>query len=375
MDSVILENVGGLHSHSLAHILNVDNTDDAEELNIIKHSPYFDQENFIKISRGKNENFTVLSLNIQSINAKFDQLKILLHLIQENNCHISAICLQETWLRDDTNNALISLENYNFISQGKKCSSHGGLAIYLHEKYNFKTVPSPIISDILEGHFIEISEVDTNRPTHILLGNIYRPPRDVLLNYKSFTEELALTFQTFKDRNYDIIIGGDMNIDLLKIKEKDSVNEYFDMIVSSGFFPRITLPTRISNSSATLIDNFLCKITKHSSNSVAGILLTSLSDHFPYFISLAYSKSGKHTDKYIEVKQTSHVSINNFKSEIANSDIYSKMNKDIDSDPNINYDIIHNILKSATKQHLAPKIVKFNKRRHKRYCKINFLSR
>ena len=193
MDSVILENVGGLHSHSLAH---VDNTDDAEELNIIKHSPYFDQENFITILKEKNENFTVLSLNIQSINAKFDQLKILLHLIQENNCHISAISLQETWLRDDSNNALISIENYNFISQGKKCFSHGGLAIYLHEKYNFKTVLSPIISEILEGQFIEISEVDTNRPTHILLGNIYRPPRDVLLNYKSFTEEQALTFQT-----------------------------------------------------------------------------------------------------------------------------------------------------------------------------------
>ena len=43
-------------------------------------------------------------------------------------------------------------------------------------------------------------------------------------------------FMSFKDRNYDIIIGGDMNIDLLKIKEKDFVNEYFDMIVSSGFF-------------------------------------------------------------------------------------------------------------------------------------------
>ena len=66
------------------------------------------------------------------------------------------------------------------------------------------------------------------------------------------------------------------------------------------------------------------------------------------------------------MKQTSHVSINNFKNEIANSDVYSKMNKNIDSDPNINYDIIHNILKSATKQHLALEIVKCNKRRHKK---------
>ena len=80
------------------------------------------------------------------------------------------------------------------------------------------------------------------------------------------------------------------------------------------------------------------------------------------------------------MKQTSHVSINNFKNERADSDIYSIIIKDIDSDPNINYDITHNTLKSANKQHLAPKIVNFKKRRHKKitmdnsmYCKINFL--
>ena len=63
-----------------------------------------------------------------------------------------------------------------------------------------------------------------------------------------------------------------MNIDLLKIKEKDFGNDFFDMLVASGFFPRITLPTRISNSSATLIDNFMCKLTNKSENSIAGIL-------------------------------------------------------------------------------------------------------
>ena len=203
-------------------------------------------------------------------------------MLQENSCHISAICLQETWLREDTNIDLLSLENYNVISEGKRCSAHGGLAIYLHENFNFKTVPSPIISEIFEGQFIQISEEDT--ATDILLGNIYRPPRDLLSNYKSFTQELALTLNTFLNGNYEIIRGGDTNIDLLKIKKKDFVNDFFDMFVASGFFPRITLPTRISNSSATLIDNFMCKLTNKSENSIAGILLTclsALSDHFP----------------------------------------------------------------------------------------------
>ena len=161
-------------------------------------------------------------------------------MLQENSCHISVICLQETWLREDSNIDLLSLENV--ISQGKRCSAHGGLAIYLYENFNFKTVPSPIISEIFEGQFIQISEADT--ATDILLGNIYRPPRNLLSNYKSFTQELALTFNTFLNGNYEIIIGGDTNIDLLKIKEKDFVHDFFDMLVASGFFPRITLPTR-----------------------------------------------------------------------------------------------------------------------------------
>ena len=217
-------------------------------------------------------------------------------------------------------------------------------------------MPSPIISEIFEGQFIQISEADT--ATDILLGNIYRPPRDLLSNYKSFIQELALTLNTFLNGNFEIIVRGDMNIDLLQIKEKDFVNDFFYMLVSSGFFPRITLPTRISNSSATLLDNFICKLTNKSENSIAGILSSPLSDHFPYFISLAHSRSAKRTDKYI-VKQTPPVFLNNY-------NIYSQINKDINADPDINYNIVHNILKTATEEHLAPKIVKFKKHRHKK---------
>ena len=64
---------------------------------------------------------------------------------------------------------------------------------------------------IFEGQFIQISEADT--ATDILLGNIYRPPGNLLSNYKSFTQEIPLTLNTFLNRNYEIIIGGDMNID------------------------------------------------------------------------------------------------------------------------------------------------------------------
>ena len=37
----------------------------------------------------------------------------------------SAICLQESWLTDDSDLSQYQLPNYNIIHQGKKCSGHG----------------------------------------------------------------------------------------------------------------------------------------------------------------------------------------------------------------------------------------------------------
>ena len=58
-------------------------------------------------------------------------------------------------------------------------------------------------------------------------------------------------------------------------------NDYVDNIFSQGFLPLITKPTRVTSSSATLIDhiysNDIC------SNSTSGIVLTDVADHFGIF--------------------------------------------------------------------------------------------
>ena len=43
----------------------------------------------------------VLSINIQCINAKYNELVALLNDICSNNNNLSAICIQETWLGDN----------------------------------------------------------------------------------------------------------------------------------------------------------------------------------------------------------------------------------------------------------------------------------
>ena len=58
------------------------------------------------------------------------------------------------------------------------------------------------------------------------MGNIYRPPRDLNVNYKQFIDEFSLLLSTFDQNNSKVIIAGDFNINLLKIKQKEIFSEF-----------------------------------------------------------------------------------------------------------------------------------------------------
>ena len=95
LDESILKNLGGLDSNSLLNMLNTtDEEDDIPQL--MKHSPYVDLDSVADNMNKTTDNFTVLNLNIQSLNAKFNELAIFLESLSRLSCEISVICLQET---------------------------------------------------------------------------------------------------------------------------------------------------------------------------------------------------------------------------------------------------------------------------------------
>ena len=94
------------------------NPADHDIRDIITHSPYTDEEKLTADLTIKQNDFTILSLNCQSLSAKIDGLKILVKYV-ENSCKIGAICLQETWLSNDSDTSLLTIEGYNLISVGK----------------------------------------------------------------------------------------------------------------------------------------------------------------------------------------------------------------------------------------------------------------
>ena len=85
---------------------------------------------------------------------------------------------------------------------------------------------------------------------------------------------------------------GDYNIDLLKFQQHDKTSEFLNTIFSHTFYPLITKPTRISDHSATLIDNIFCNDI--SKENICGLLNTDISDHMPFFSFLQSCSNEKH---------------------------------------------------------------------------------
>ena len=105
---------------------------------------------------GQND-FVIATLNKQSINVKFDNLYTIMNNLSASGQYFGAISLQETWLTSDADMTLTEIPGYRLIHQGSRCTRHGGLIIYLHEKCCYEVRNLYSNSDIWEGLFIDVT--------------------------------------------------------------------------------------------------------------------------------------------------------------------------------------------------------------------------
>ena len=90
---------------------------------------------------------------------------------------------------------------------------------------------------------------------HCLVSSMYRPPNG---NAQSFLGCYnSILCQMKKENTKIIIIGLDHNLDLLKSTQHTLTNEFVQSNLDFGLIPTITGPTRITQSTTTLIDNII----------------------------------------------------------------------------------------------------------------------
>ena len=137
-----------------------------------------------------------------------------------------------------------------------------------------------------------------------------------------------------------MVIAGDTNSNQFNVNENKNIAEFFYAIISQRFYPKITLPTRFYDQSASLINNFFCKLTPTNYKTSSGILMNRISDHLPYFICLEHSTKKQTVAQLTEIKNTNIMSMNKFRTGIEASNIWEKLDEDNFTDPNENYHIL-----------------------------------
>ena len=347
---------------SLIHLLDNNDSEKNSEAHVIKHSPYFGEADFSKLLIRKS-GLCILSVNIQCINTKFDEFQSFINRMNLTN-PISVICLQECWLRDVDNVTMFNLDDYELFSQPNQCCAHGGLIIYVHKQFSCNVLTN--VKTNSSGWEYMCVQLSHNKPRSkkYILCNIYRRPNEIVEDINTFAMELSSFLVKVKNLNRPVYVCGDYNIDLLKVKINKHYCRYFDEIISNGFFPKITLPTRIADHSSTLIDNIFTNNIDETGKS--GILLNNISDHqiiFTYIENMSYIME---VPKYIEIERNDPRSMQNFVRELEELNIYDQLETPLNTNPQENYATFLNMVNIAKNKHLPKKVVRFNKKKHKK---------
>ena len=195
-------------------------------------------------SKTELNKYSAVSLNIRSLNRNIDQLKSIMSKIQPDFVLLSEIF--------NPHEGFVASKNYHKIEMNTRVNRKGGgVGIFVNSKYKYE--PLTKLNKLrLKG--IEIIAVKVSLDeSELTLISIYRPPE---LNIKNTMGDLDLILSKIDDEK--VLIGGDMNIDVLVknyFREK-----YLEILLQNNLEQKVQTPTRITASSCTLIDHVLSNL-------------------------------------------------------------------------------------------------------------------
>ena len=242
----------------------------------------------------------IANLNVCHILNKVDEIKILLS--EKRSVDILGIC--ETFLNSDVTDELITVDGFNFERKDREGKSGGGILVYLSQSLNYKRRTD--LEGEIETIWLEIS-LPNSKP--ILYCSAYRPPSAPVAWVDLFTKQI----EHASCSGYEIIISGDMNINLMQ----DPPKYWSDALEMFNFTQVVSCPTRVTDNSGTLIDHIY---TNRSENiAEVNVPTIAMSDHFPVCVTRStknnLNKNTHITIEYRDYKQFDDIA---YLSELAN---------------------------------------------------------
>ena len=241
---------------------------------LVSDCNYIDLCDFESSVNHRANSLVVSHFNIHSLPDKYDDLVELLQMLNEKKLLPDICLLCETFL-SGKNCTKFHIDGYDLISEYRTNKRRGGVSIMV--RTNLKYIERPDLKIFDEGKFeyVFIEIVQKGRK-NLVAREIYRVPGtseiEFLENYDSIVKKI-------KAEHKHVIIGTDQNLDFLKINSHTNTMKFFEMNLANNVIPTIYKPTRITHSSATLIDNIYVDGELYK-NIKSFIVRNNISDHY-----------------------------------------------------------------------------------------------
>ena len=197
--------------------------------------------------------------NVRSILPKISELRNFACKYQP-----AVIAISETWLDKSVTNGEVCIDGYVFHRKDRKRTG-GGVGLFINCKYAHTCLDDQVQQD-LESLWVNIFLPKT-KP--IQVGVCYRPP-----NQTNFTDLLENQLSLLR-ADCETYIFGDFNIDF---KPSHPLYKSYKQVLSIFDLSQvINKPTRITESSKTIIDHIVTNRKEHLAQ--YGVIPMGLSDH------------------------------------------------------------------------------------------------
>jgi Reverse transcriptase (RNA-dependent DNA polymerase) len=243
----------------------------------------------------------ILSINIQSLNAKYNNLCDFINQLSCKNVNVDIIALQETWQIKYSN--LVCIPGYQQLCfKNRRAGRGGGVGFYIRNGLDFKVLDTPFDSftdRLFESISLVISDNSNAKCKQYIVTSLYRSP--TAINNVTQANQMDTFFNTFdqltnflRSRKLCSFICMDSNINLLELNSQFSFT-FLNNIIANGFIPINLKATRAQNQSISLIDQIVVNEPDKCCNS--GSIIDDLSDHWFTFVQLNFCKKKCKTDQ------------------------------------------------------------------------------
>lgn len=276
---------------------------------------------------------SIFHTNIRSLNSNNEKL---IDFIKACSCNFDIIIISEIW---STNIAFYKrlLDNYTFYYTPPASNNKaGGVAVYIKS----------CISAVLRTECYSMSnyfetlclDVTINNSTYFLLC-IYRHPNTPV---EPFIDYISQTLSKIPPTRKSFIIG-DINLDLARYDSDLYTKLYVDELCSKSYLPLVFLPTRITTTTATIIDHVFTNYNPVKEIKT-GIVATDISDHLSNFIFLTKESFTPTPNDRPFIRIYSQKNINNFISKLTQTQWLDVLNENC---PNAAYNKFYNLFTDA----------------------------